>query len=143
MIPCVVIIILFTNIVLGQGTAPLLHFLGIQTGVPREPEEDQDTRERAQQHQHGVVAGLLGAADSGSVSKRLMKRTSSLLSRGTLGDAPAQQGEGSVGVLNGGGSRRGLAIHEFVHPRPDHEGGERERERGDSGLDADDTTDPR
>ena len=150
-IPCVVIIILFTNIVLGQGTAPLLHFLGIRTGVEPEP-DDNDTRERAQQGGVGGT-GPLGFArerfDSGSVSKRIIKRTSMLLSRGTLGDAPAHQVEDSVGVLRGGGhgvggsSRRALAINEFVHPRVDTEGGERERERGDIGVDADEPTDAR
>eukprot|EP00282_Hemiselmis_andersenii_P021725 CAMPEP_0172036982 /NCGR_PEP_ID=MMETSP1041-20130122/22473_1 /TAXON_ID=464988 /ORGANISM="Hemiselmis andersenii, Strain CCMP439" /LENGTH=560 /DNA_ID=CAMNT_0012694285 /DNA_START=130 /DNA_END=1812 /DNA_ORIENTATION=+ len=32
-IPCVVLIILFTNVILGQATAPLLHLLNIRTGV--------------------------------------------------------------------------------------------------------------
>lgn len=79
-IPCVVIIILFTNVVLGQGTAPLLHFLGIRTGV----KPDDDNVFTPGEQRDSVV---------GSVNP---KRHSMLLSRGNLGDAAAHQNEETV-----------------------------------------------
>lgn len=53
-IPCVVMVVLFTNIILGQGTAPLLKLLNIPMGVTQQqdhgPESEQieDRMPRAQ-----------------------------------------------------------------------------------------------